>query len=85
MPKLPDGEDSEAPAFGRSAGEEGLRGLLLRSQGKAFERSCPTTEAGRALKGRRSGGHRPRDGFGYPRHGLSGEINALKTADPSGA
>jgi hypothetical protein len=85
MPRLPDGEDSEAPAFGRSAGEEGLRSSLLRSQGKALERSCPTTEAERALKGRRSGGQRPWDDFGHPRHGLSGEIEALESADPSGA
>jgi hypothetical protein len=85
MPRSPTGENSEAPAFGRSAREEGLRSSLLRSQGKAFERSCPTTGTEKALKGRRSGGHRPRDGFGRPRHGLSGEIKALKTADPSGA
>jgi len=85
MPKPPSGENSEAPAFGRSAGEEGLRSSLLRSQGKAFERSCPTTEVERALEGGRSGGHRPWEGFGRPRHGLSGEIKALETADPSGA
>jgi hypothetical protein len=85
MPKPPSGEDSEAPAFGRSAWEEGLRSSLPRSQGKAFERSCPTAEAERALEGGRSGGHRPRDDFGHPRHGLSGEMKALKTADPSGA
>jgi hypothetical protein len=85
MPRSPPGDTPKHPPSGEVHGRRGCEACRCARKARRSSGSDPTAETGRALKGRRSGGHRPRDGFGHPWYGLSGKLKALKLADPSGA